>query len=311
MLFLGILAVYLPEMYLDRYGNWFQTVIALYPVFIIGFALLVQRVADAVSMRLAALPSRVVTAGLMLVLTLLALNRLSSNYAADNLRDRPGATGLNPGWQLLADQPEPGARIAGAFEEDLALDYLTQVWGAKPPVKAVSVNQVNALLGQPLYASRAVMPLVVKTLAPTAHLSAQGLNLVAIRAEPSSSVPAAAQIPPRALGHGLELSGQLARLEPGRQHLSLYWRAAQRIDVDMSVSVRLMRGDQIVSQVDSAAPVGGFYPMTRWQMGEVVRDDYALPVNPESAPDRAHIILYHAVAGGFENLAEWDVPVGN
>ena len=318
-LFLGILAVYLPEMYLDRYGNWFQTVIALYPVFIIGFALLVQRVADAADVYLAArvprssaLSSRVVTAGLMLGLTLLALNRLSSNYAADDLRDRPDATGLNPGWQLLADQPEPGARIAGAFEEDVALDYLTQVWGARPPVKAISVNQVNALLlEQPLYASRAAMPLVVQSLSPTAHLSAQGLNLVAIRAESSSSVPAAAQIPPRALGHGLELTGQIALQEPGRQHLSLYWRAAQRIDVDMSVSVRLMRGAQIVSQVDSAAPVGGFYAMTRWQAGEVVRDDYALPVNPASAPDRAHIILYRAVANGFENLIEWDMPVGN
>jgi hypothetical protein len=306
ILFMGILAVYVPEMYLDRYGNWFQTVIALYPVFVIGLALLVQRVAALVSARP---PARFVNAALVLLLAGLALNRLLSNYASDNLRDRPNATGLNPGWLLLADEPESGARIAGVFEEDLALDYLTQIWGAQPPVKVVSLNQVNALPGQPLYASRAAMPIVLKSLSPGTHLSAQGLNLVALRAEPSAAVPAAAQISPRTLGHGLELAGQTVRKERNTQHLSLFWRAAQHIDVDMSMSVRLMRADQVVAQVDSAAPVGGFYPMTRWQPGEVVRDDYALPLDPPSAADRLHIILYQALPAGFENLAEWDVAV--
>ena len=358
-LFIGILAIYLPEMYLDRYGNWFQTVIALYPVFIIGFAVLVQRGADRAAAWLSHRPAFVghfaragagsgerqiprlphrtpgkapgqvaddvrpsageraawlaawlVATALSLGLALLVLNRLLVNYAADNLRDRPTATGLNPGWTLLADQPLAGARIVGAFDEDLSLDYLTQVWGAQPPVKPAPINQVNALLGQPLYASRAAMPLVTRTLSPTAHLSAQGLNLVALLAVPASSVPAAAQIAPHALGHGLELTGALARAEPARQHLSLYWRAARPIDVDMSVSVRLMQAEQIISQADSASPVGGYYPMSRWQTGEVVRDDYALPAGADSAPNRAHIILYHPVAGGFENLAEWDVPVG-
>src|SRR5262249_7190634 len=158
-------------LYVDRYGNWFQTIIVLYAVFIIGFAALLYRTYVLAAKRMS---PHLVGGLLTLLLGILVLSRLAGNYAADNLRDWPNATGLAPCWQLLADGPERGAQIAGSYDENLALDYLTQVWGARPDVKTLAISNVNGQLGQVVYASRAVMPLVAKTLPPTAHLSSEG-----------------------------------------------------------------------------------------------------------------------------------------
>ncbi|MEP7198851.1 MAG: DUF2723 domain-containing protein [Chloroflexota bacterium] len=344
VLLLGIVAVYAPELYVDRYGNWFQTITALYPVFVIGFAALCYRTyvllscwwENVIARSPAALSrddeaistkrqgdcfaplamtfswqgsSRLVAVALLMLLVLLTLNRLVGNFAADNLRDRPNATGLTPGWALLADDPERNAHIVGTYDENLALDYLTKVWGARPDVQPLGANQIGAALGQPLYASRAAMPVAQKSLAPSVRLSSHGLNLIALSDEPSRALPSSATAMQRALAHGLELAGHEMRRDPTQQRVTLYWRAAQPIDVDMSVSVRLMRGEQIVAQTDSAHPVGGFYPMTRWLAGEVVRDDYALPRDGGTTADRVHVILYRATVSGFENLAEFDVAL--
>jgi len=210
---------------------------------------------------------------------LLALNRLLLNYPADNLRDRPMATGLNPAWALLGDEPASGARIVGSYAEDLALDYVTQIWGARPDVSTLTLAQLHGPVSAPLYVSREAMPLAQKSLPPAVHLTSHGLHLVALKAQTATALPASAQSLALPLTHGLELLGFETRRVGAQLDLSLYWRAAQPIDVDMAVSVRPMRGQQRILleeqpvQVDNAHPVGGFYPMTRWSAGEVVRDD--------------------------------------
>jgi hypothetical protein len=54
--------------------------------------------------------------------------------------------------------------------------------------------------------------------------------------------------------------------------------------------------------VDRAQPVFGFYPMSRWQPGEVVMDAYPFRLPPAAAPDTVIVILYRQTADGFENL---------
>jgi hypothetical protein len=246
---------------------------------------------------------------LAVLVVILVLSRLLGNFAADDLRDRPHATGLAPGWQLLADEPERGALVAGSYEENLALDYLTQVWGARTDVKTLAVGKIDARTGQPIYASRAVMPIVSKTLPVPAKLSSHGLSLIAIRNTPLGDTPAGARKVSQPAVHGLQLAAYALRRQGQQQLVSLYWRAETPIDVDMAVSVRLMRGGDLIAQADSAHPVDGYYPMTRWTEGEVVRDDYALAITAGGAFDRIHVIAYHTTPAGFENLAEFDLAL--
>jgi hypothetical protein len=304
VLLLGTAAIYAPELYVDRYGNWFQTIIVFYPVFIIGFVTLLYRTYVLAARQMS---PRLVGGSLTLLLGTLLLSRLAGNYAADNLRDRPTATGLAPGWQLLAHGPAHGAQIAGSYEENLALDYLSQVWGARPDVKTLAISKVNSQLGQILYASRTVMPIVMKTLPSTAHLSSEGLNLIELHTVAVTNVPRGLLTDPQPAKHGLQLAGFQSRRLGAQRQVTLYWRAAQSIDVDMSISVRLMRGAEIVAQADNVNPVDGYYPMTRWAGGEVVRDDYALNATEDVPGERIHVIAYRKTATGFENLAEFDM----
>jgi hypothetical protein len=300
LLLFGIVAVYAPELYVDRYGNWFQTVIALYPVFVLGFVVLLYRTYVLMHQHVTPLLSGIT---LTLLLVVLALSRLLGNYPADNLRDRPTATGLVPGWKLLADAPAPNALVAGSFEEDLALDFLTQVWGARPDLRTIALGGVNSSLDHPLYVSRSVMPLVSETLAASTHLSSHGLSLIALSAAPTLGLSTTARPVELPATHGVQLAAYTLRHADSQQHLTLYWRALQPSDIDMAVSARLTRSGQVIAQLDSSHPVAGYYPTTHWTAGEIVRDDYALSTPAGSAFDRISIILYRPTLSGFENLA--------
>lgn len=311
LLLLGIIALYAPIMYIDRYGNWFQAIIPLYPVFVVGFALLAHRTYVLCAKRFA---WPLATSALLVLMLALVLNRLLINFPKANLRDRPEATGLLPGWQLLKDEPARGARIVGVYQEDLALDYLTQVWGARPDVRPLQPSLISRT-DAPVYVSRAAMPLAQKSLPPHISLASAGPSLIALRQQPAQALPSSARPYPLTLAHGLELAGYEWRPRDDLLDLALYWREADtRIDVDMAISLRPMQGAAPLTfegqpvQVDSAHPVFGFYPMTRWAAGEIVRDDYALPLSAATA-DHVRVILYRTRGGGFENLAAFDLPL--
>ncbi len=63
------------------------------------------------------------------------------------------------------------------------------------------------------------------------------------------------------------------RMEEARLlHVVLYWRAVQPIEKDFTVFIHLAdANDGVVAQHDSA-PVGGAYPTTAWQPGELIVD---------------------------------------
>jgi len=63
----------------------------------------------------------------------------------------------------------------------------------------------------------------------------------------------------------------------------LYWRAAQKIEKDFTVFVHLAdASERVVAQQDSA-PVGGSYPTSAWQTGELIVDAYDLQVDATGA----------------------------
>jgi hypothetical protein len=64
-------------------------------------------------------------------------------------------------------------------------------------------------------------------------------------------------------------------------HLTLFWQCLEKMDEEYTVFTHLIdAGDNIVAQKDTP-PVDGFYPTTKWQAGEIVRDQYDLLISPD------------------------------
>ena len=78
----------------------------------------------------------------------------------------------------------------------------------------------------------------------------------------------------------------------------------------LSDQERIGGPDDIIAQADRAAPVDGWYPTSRWSAGEIVRDDYLIPV-PEGRDARLISVGLYTTdgAGGFQNLGAVDIPL--
>jgi 4-amino-4-deoxy-L-arabinose transferase-like glycosyltransferase len=73
--------------------------------------------------------------------------------------------------------------------------------------------------------------------------------------------------------------------------LRLYWRARGPVAGDYKVFVHLVgEGEQIWGQQDSV-PAGWRRPTTGWEAGEVVVDEYSLPIQPEAPAGRYAIFV--------------------
>ncbi len=123
-----------------------------------------------------------------------------------------------------------------------------------------------------------------------------------------------------ALGNGIRIrSAQLAtEALAGRVTLTVDWEAQQPISRDYSVAVHLLTQfppqspDDVVAQADAAHPVHGWFPTSRWAVGEVIRDVYVMAgagegtaVSPTAAPTTVAITMYHVDESGQFVNGEW------
>jgi len=93
----------------------------------------------------------------------------------------------------------------------------------------------------------------------------------------------------------IELIGYDANVTGDQLALVLYWRARVAPEHDYTVFIHALdAGGNIVAQVDRQ-PQDGNYPMSLWDAGEQVRDEYALTL-PASA-QRIIVGLYRAETG--------------
>ncbi len=61
--------------------------------------------------------------------------------------------------------------------------------------------------------------------------------------------------------------------------VTLYWQTLEPTDEDISIYLQLVGGqDQVLGQVDSY-PGGGAYPTSMWSPGQIVRDEYMVPLS--------------------------------
>ena len=234
----------------------------------------------------------------LLIVALLALVavRFDRSWPQANQRNRQDDTALAAGHAILADQPETNAVVLATFLQAQSLSYLTEIWGNRPDVGPVSSDEARGLLAsgeRPLYVTVDAAPIVWQEVSPEARLSSAGAALIAVAAKPATELPAGIQRLDLTAGDGLTLAGYEQISEPGAVdgkpwQVRLIWRADDAIAHDWSISVRPLLGGQPVSQpeggimqVDRVNPAHGAYPMTRWQPGEVVADDYRLPLLPD------------------------------
>ncbi|MBN1219514.1 MAG: hypothetical protein JXM69_11335 [Anaerolineae bacterium] len=79
--------------------------------------------------------------------------------------------------------------------------------------------------------------------------------------------------------------------------LLLYWQATAPLSADYTVFIHLRAADGFVRSQADGPPVGGHYPTTRWQPGEVIQDVHALPPEDFSQVDHLAIGLYNPITG--------------
>jgi len=110
---------------------------------------------------------------------------------------------------------------------------------------------------------------------------------------------------------GMEPASPVANMG-GQAHMTLYWRAARKLDTDYSISAQLVdaRGF-IYGQRDSQHPGG--YPTSRWTSSDYARDVHDIVLAPGTPPGeyRLRIGVYRVGApGGLNVLDANNAPSG-
>ena len=123
------------------------------------------------------------------------------------------------------------------------------------------------------------------------------------------------------IGHPLEINlGGKVRLlgydiesgfRPGENmHLTLFWQCLEEMEQSYTVFTHLVdAGNNTVTQKDNP-PVDGFYPTTKWEVGEIVRDQYDLVIPPEALPGpyRLEVGMYLVETGERLYVSEHSDP---
>ncbi len=305
--FYGTLVIYLFFTTAYRFGNWFQVILPLYPLIVLGFgvalAAAMRRVPasgrwrTAVQWAIAAL--LVMLIGWRAVRSVAELRAHRHNTAAD--------TALDAGWAVLADAPS-GAEISPAFEEWLALQYLTVIWHAEPPI-------VLKKPGTPAeYITRKAAIAFPQLIDPAAHPQAVGGILIRLSPQPMTVLPAG--VTPANLDFGGEMTLRGYRVARGGSPVTLFWSAKKDMATDYTVSVRLWYNGMLLANgqqpfIQDHQPVWNTYPTGRWQLGEIVSDAYTFDLPADLHPDALQIVVYHPQGDGFENIGVQIVPIQN
>lgn len=137
-----------------------------------------------------------------------------------------------------------------------------------------------------------------------AYLSAAAEGVVSIRREPLTVRTAAGLGDAVEVAYGVIRHNVSACLTPEAVLITVAWGATRPPARDLSVFVHLVGTETPIplTQADSAAPVFGVYPTTRWTAGEVIYDHYRLPRSPDGVGVR--LGMYEQVDGQTRNYGE-------
>jgi hypothetical protein len=156
----------------------------------------------------------------------------------------------------------------------------------------------------PLYLASAAPGVIELSPAPIVDETALLLN--------SNVVPAAFDLENGAAVRGFRLDWA----SENEIIVTIYWQAVAPLAADYSTAAHLVAADppasetDILAQADKAHPVDGWYPTSRWQEGEIVRDTYLLAVPEGSAPAAIRVAMYRSdPEAGFINTPWLSLPL--
>jgi len=102
--------------------------------------------------------------------------------------------------------------------------------------------------------------------------------------------------------------------------LTLYWEALEDIRGDYTVFTHLIDARNHIWGQEDSQPLDGYYPTTLWEIGEVVKDEYCLTVQPETPVGSYRLMVgmylletmerLPVVDKGGERLQDDMVPLG-
>lgn len=325
----GTCAIYLIFCWAYRCGNWFQVILPVYPLLLIGMAAFIHTVQR--RQRWGLLLYRLALIGLVIAVGW----RFSASWAAANSRNRPTDSAFDHAARLLAQPLPVQAALFAAVNDALALQYLSAIWQVRPDVQVVDSPAATRLLasGQAVYSTWEAAPTLRAELPPAlvTHQQALDPHWIGFYPDPQPSVPLSMTILARTVITDVTLQGYsvapaassplaiyrqpIAAITQGLV-VTLFWQLPTAAWPEgVSISVRLLQAGQPVldgqggqRQQDRQLPALGLYTMTPAQP---IVDPYFFTLSAESLAkvDQVQILLYRAAANGFVNLAEVVLPV--
>jgi hypothetical protein len=103
---------------------------------------------------------------------------------------------------------------------------------------------------------------------------------------------------------GIALAGY--SLEPRTLNLTLYWRATDTPSQDYTVFVHLLDESGLLRGQGDGPPVGGDYPTSFWEPGEVIIDMHHVDVDADAPPGSYRLAVGLYRLGDGTRLAVWD-----
>lgn len=113
----------------------------------------------------------------------------------------------------------------------------------------------------------------------------------------------------RLLGYDLSVeSGEERMVAPGDMiSLTLYWEACEEMGENYTVFVHLLDDQERIWGQHDSYPVGGFYPTSFWDEGEIVQDRHDLTLPLEIPPGRYRLVTGIYLLTSGERLSVRDV----
>ena len=321
------LTLYLAFCWAYRYGNWFQVILPVYPLILIGAAALIHHWQFTIHrLPFSSFSKRILQLAPFLLLLSLLLWRTAASLPAADSHNRPGDSALNSAHALLTQPLPPSAPLFAALDDALALQYLSDIWRIRPDVRAVSsINAADILnRGESVFATWRASPLLREEIG--AQLGALPLVVQSETADwlrlqsAADFAPAPPQIPvdlavPQS---NVTLAGYaISQTDPTASNaldVALFWQGDW--PTDLRISLRPTRSSTTVPspddpneiiQRDRPGPAHGLLDRATLSPNVPLADAYQLPL--VEGVDGLTVILYRVVEGEFENVTEFALPL--
>ncbi len=337
------LAIYLVFTWLYRYGNWFQVILPVYSLLMIGVGALadrVQRLAVDKDVQRISRSRRgyrywVFVVGPIVLLIAAIAWRFDASVARADSHNRPQDTALVQASMLLSAPLPSDSAVFASVDNALALQFLTEIWGIRPDIRIVSSAEANVQLRhEPIYATWDAVPVLLAEVDNSDELTTTVVSpeWVCVGISPQ---PALLHGPVHELSHSftddIKLSSYtVSPVQPlpsshatGQRQvdLTLYWQLADSAWPDgVAVSVRPTLNGAFVNdpsvadailQEDRQRPAQLLFENGSVSPHDLVIDPYRLRYPEATNGDElgAAVLLYQVIDDGFVNLGRIDLPL--